>query len=299
MKKRNGFALLMMILTLLFSGCAAQTDGQKVIVTSFYPMYILTQNVAAGIDGVTVQNMAEQNVGTIINVGASLDGCWRSVELAHQYPFVYAAVGIHPDEVGDLNEESFARLRETARMEEKVVAIGEIGLDYHWDVQPHEVQKYWFVKQMELAKELDLPIAVHSRDAAKDTFDLIAARGKGQRGVIHCYSYSPEMAQEYVKLGYHIGLGGVVTFKNAKKAKETARQIPLERILLETDSPYMAPTPFRGKRNNSAYIDYVAQEIADLKGISKEEVIAVTEENAKKLFAIISVENTPTSASGE
>ena len=231
-----------------------------------------------------LRGMAEQNVGTIINVGASLEGCWRSVELAHQYPFVYAAVGIHPDEVGDLNEESFARLRETAHMEEKVVAIGEIGLDYHWDVQPHEVQKYWFVRQMELAKELDLPIAVHSRDAAKDTFDLIAARGKDQRGVIHCYSYSPEMAQEYVKLGYHIGLGGVVTFKNAKKAKETARQIPLERILLETDCPYMAPTPFRGKRNNSAYIDYVAQEIADLKGISKEEVIAVTEENAKKLF---------------
>ena len=149
-----------------------------------------------------------------------LEGCWRSVELAHQYPFVYAAVGIHPDEVGDLNEESFARLRETARMEEKVVAIGEIGLDYHWDVQPHEVQKYWFVKQMELAKELDLPIAVHSRDAAKDTFDLIAARGKGQRGVIHCYSYSPEMAQEYVKLGYHIGLGGVVTFKKVQKRQK-------------------------------------------------------------------------------
>lgn len=125
-----------------------------------------------------LRGMAEQNVGTIINVGASLEGCWRSVELAHQYPFVYAAVGIHPDEVGDLNEESFARLRETARMEEKVVAIGEIGLDYHWDVQPHEVQKYWFVKQMELAKELDLPIAVHSRDAAKDTFDLIADRGQ-------------------------------------------------------------------------------------------------------------------------
>ena len=128
--------------------------------------------------------MAEQNVGTIINVGASLDGCWRSVELAHQYPFVYAAVGVHPDEVGDLNDQTFARLRETARTEEKVVAIGEIGLDYHWDVQPHEVQQHWFVQQMDLAKELDLPIAVHSRDAAKDTFDLIAARGKNQRGVI-------------------------------------------------------------------------------------------------------------------
>ena len=236
-----------------------------------------------------LRGMAEQNVGTIINVGASLEGCWRSVELAHQYLFVYAAVGIHPDEVGDLNEESFARLRETARMEEKVVAIGEIGLDYHWDVQPHEVQKYWFVKQMELAKELNLPIAVHSRDAAKDTLDLVKDCMKGGMygGIIHCFSYGKEIAGEYLDMGLYLGIGGVVTFKNAKKLKETARQIPLERILLETDCPYMAPTPFRGKRNNSAYIDYVAQEIADLKGISKEEVIAVTEENAKKLFAII------------
>ena len=233
-----------------------------------------------------LRGMAEKNVGTIINVGASLEGCWRSVELAHQYPFVYAAVGIHPDEVGDLNEESFARLRETARMEEKVVAIGEIGLDYHWDVQPHEVQKYWFVKQMELAKELDLPIAVHSRDAAKDTFDLIAARGKGQRGVIHCYSYSPEMAQEYVKLGYHIGLGGVVTFKNAKKAKETARQIPLERILLETDSPYMAPVPVRGTRNDSRNVFHIAAKFAELRGMEADDVIALTSGNGKCLFGI-------------
>ena len=233
-----------------------------------------------------LRGMAEQNVGTIINVGASLAGCWRSVELAHQYPFVYAAVGIHPDEVGDLNEESFARLRETARTEEKVVAIGEIGLDYHWDVQPHEVQKYWFVKQMELAKELDLPIAVHSRDAAKDTFDLIAARGKGQRGVIHCYSYSPEMAQEYVKLGYHIGLGGVVTFKNAKKAVEAVEAIPIEKILLETDCPYMAPVPFRGKRCDSSMIPYMAEKAAEIKGSSAQEILDITCRNGLKLFEI-------------
>ena len=238
-----------------------------------------------------LRGMAEQNVGTIINVGASLEGCWRSVELAHQYPFVYAAVGIHPDEVGDLNEESFARLRETARMEEKVVAIGEIGLDYHWDVQPHEVQKYWFVKQMELAKELDLPIAVHSRDAAKDTFDLIAARGKGQRGVIHCYSYSPEMAQEYVKLGYHIGLGGEVTFKNAKKAVEAVEAIPIEKILLETDCPYMAPEPNRGKRNYSGYLPYVAERIAQIKQMTAQEVIDITNANARKLFGLSAVQD--------
>lgn len=230
--------------------------------------------------------MRDRNVGTIINVGASFRGCRASVSLADQYDFIYAAVGIHPDEIGCMDESVLSWMRETAASRPKVVAIGEIGLDYHWDVEPREVQKKWFVRQMELARELGLPIAVHSRDAAKDTFDLIAEYGKGLSGVIHCYSYSPEMAAEYVKLGYHIGLGGVVTFKNAKKAKETAAAIPLERILLETDCPYMAPVPFRGKRNCSAYIDYVADEIGRIRGISKEEVIAVTEQNAKRLFHI-------------
>lgn len=227
--------------------------------------------------------MQAQNVGTIINVGATLAGCRASIALAKRYPFIYAAVGVHPDEVGELNEETFGELRAMAQSE-KVTAIGEIGLDYHWDVQPHEVQQEWFSRQMDLADELGLPICIHSRDAAQDTFDLVAARGKNRRGVIHCYSYSPELAKEYVKLGWHIGLGGVVTFKNAKKAKETAVQTPIERILLETDCPYMAPVPFRGKRNNSAYIDYVAAEIAALKGMTKEDVIAITEQNAKELF---------------
>ena len=233
-----------------------------------------------------LRGMAEQNVGTIINVGASLEGCWRSVKLAHQYPFVYAAVGIHPDEVGDLNEESFARLRETAHMEEKVVAIGEIGLDYHWDVQPHEVQKYWFVKQMELAKELDLPIAVHSRDAAKDTLDLVKDCMKGGMygGIIHCFSYGKEMAREYLDMGLYLGIGGVVTFKNAKKLKEVVAYTPLEQLVLETDSPYLSPEPNRGKRNSSLNLPYVAEAIAQIKGCSAEEVIAVTEENAKKLL---------------
>ena len=234
-----------------------------------------------------LRGMAEKNVGTIINVGASLEGCWRSVELAQQYPFVYAAVGIHPDEVGDLNEESFASLRETARMEEKVVAIGEIGLDYHWDVQPHEVQKYWFVKQMELAKELDLPIAVHSRDAAKDTLELMKAeRADCLRGVIHCYSYSREHAREYMNMGYYLGIGGVVTFKNAKRLKEVVEYAPLDYLLLETDSPYLAPEPHRGERNCSAYLRYVAQTIAEIKGVSYEEVVDITRKNAKNLFGI-------------
>ncbi len=233
-----------------------------------------------------LRGMQEHEVGTIINVGASLDGCRRSVELADRYDFMYAAVGVHPDEVGMLDEAFLAWMRETAGAHEKVVAVGEIGLDYHWDVEPREVQKKWFIRQMELARELNLPICVHSRDAAKDTYDLIAEYGQGLSGVIHCYSYSPQMAAEYVKMGYHIGLGGVVTFKNAKKSKETAQLVPIEKILLETDSPYMAPVPFRGKRNNSAYLHYVAEEIAELKDMTKEEVIEQTEKNARQLFGI-------------
>ena len=236
---------------------------------------------------VLLLGMAEQNVGTIINVGASLDGCWRSVELAHQYPFVYAAVGVHPDEVGDLNDQTFARLRETARTEEKVVAIGEIGLDYHWDVQPHEVQQHWFVRQMDLAKEMSLPIIVHSRNAAKDTMDLMKAeRADYLRGVIHCYSYSLEHAKEYMNMGYYLGIGGVVTFKNAKKLKEVVEYAPLDYLLLETDSPYLAPEPYRGKRNCSLYLNYVAEEIARIKKISYEEVVETTKKNAQKLFGV-------------
>ncbi len=231
-------------------------------------------------------DMRNRNVGTIVNAGATPEGCRASVTLAQQYDFVYAAVGVHPDDVGSLDDEFMGWMRETARTNLNVVAIGEIGLDYHWDVEPREVQQYWFVRQMEMARELGLPIAVHSREAAQDTFDLIARHGQGLSGILHCYSYSPEMAREYVKLGYYIGLGGVVTFKNAKKAKETATAISLDRIVLETDCPYMAPTPFRGKRNSSDLIAYVAEEIARLKGISAEEVIAVTEENAKRLFRV-------------
>ncbi len=231
-----------------------------------------------------LMGMKDHNVGTIVNVGASPEGCRRSVELAEKYDFVYAAIGVHPDEVGSLDDGFLDWMCQTAKNNSKVVAIGEIGLDYHWDVEPRPVQQEWFVRQMDLAREVGLPIAVHSREAAQDTFDLIAGHGRNLGGIIHCYGYSPEMALEYVKLGYHIGLGGGVTFKNARKAKETAIAVPLEHIVLETDCPYMAPTPFRGKRNSSDLILYVAEEIARLKGISTEEVIAVTENNARRLF---------------
>lgn len=232
-----------------------------------------------------LSSMQENGIGTIVNCGASLKSVTAVVELAEKYPFIYAAVGLHPDEVGDLNEERFAFLREQCK-KEKVVAVGEIGLDYYWDNESHETQKEWFVKQLNLARELDLPVIIHSRDAAEDTLKIMKEYGKGLRGVIHCFSYSKELAEEYVKMGFYIGIGGVVTFKNGKKLKEIAAAIPLDRILLETDCPYLAPEPHRGKRNSSLYIPYIAEEIANLKGITYEEVVAQTEENAVRLFGI-------------
>ena len=232
-----------------------------------------------------LNSIQENEVGTIINVGASWKSVTSVIELAEKYPFIYAALGLHPDEVGDLNEERFAFLKEQCR-KEKVVAIGEIGLDYYWDNESHDIQKKWFVRQLELARELDLPVIIHSRDAAEDTLKIMKEHAQGLRGVIHCFSYSKELAEEYVKMGFHIGIGGVVTFKNGKKLKEVAEVIPLEKILLETDCPYLAPEPYRGKRNSSLYIPHIAQAIADIKGITYEEVVAQTEQNGKLLFGI-------------
>lgn len=232
-----------------------------------------------------LESMGENGIRTIVNVGAT----WKSVEdvikLAEEYPLIYAALGLHPDEVGDLNEERFSFLKQQCQ-HEKVVAIGEIGLDYYWDNESHELQQKWFVRQLELARELDLPVVIHSRDAAEDTLKIMKEHAKGMRGVIHCFSYSKEMAEEYVKMGFYIGVGGVVTFKNGKKLKEVVEAIPLEKILLETDSPYLAPEPHRGKRNSSLYLSHIAQAIADLKGITYEEVVKQTEQNGKELFGL-------------
>ena len=233
-----------------------------------------------------LNSMQENGIGTIINVGATWKSVTTGLELANQYPFVYAALGLHPDEVGDLNEERFEILKAECQ-KEKVVAVGEIGLDYYWDNESHDIQKKWFIRQLELARNLNLPVIIHSRDAAEDTLKIMKEHAKGMRGVIHCFSYSKEMAEEYVKLGFHIGVGGVVTFKNGKKLKEVVEAIPLERILLETDSPYLAPEPHRGKRNSSLYLPHIAQMIADLKGLSYEEVVAQTERNSRELFHIL------------
>ena len=232
-----------------------------------------------------LNSMAEQGVGTIVNVSASYPSCEQVTEMVQKYPFMYAAVGVHPDHVGELNEETFVRMKKLFA-NDKVIAVGEIGLDYYWDNESHDLQKAWFIRQLELARELDLPVLIHSREAAADTMDIMKEHAEGISGVIHCYSYSKEMAREYVKMGFYIGVGGVVTFKNARKLKETVVEIPLTSIVLETDCPYLAPEPNRGKRNNSAYIRYVAEEIARIKGITYEEVVAQTEENARKMYRL-------------
>lgn len=229
--------------------------------------------------------MKENGVDKIVNISASYRSCERVADMVQRYPFMYAAVGVHPDHVGELDEESFARMKELYARD-KVIAVGEIGLDYYWDNESHDIQKKWFIRQLELARELHLPVLIHSREAAADTMEIMKEHGQGLGGVIHCYSYSKEMAKEYVKMGYYIGVGGVVTFKNAKKLKETVAEIPLESIVLETDCPYLAPEPFRGKRNNSAYIMYVAEEIARIKGVTYEEVVAQTEANARNMYGI-------------
>ena len=231
-------------------------------------------------------SLKEYNVGTVVNVGASLKSTENTVRLTKEYSFIYGAAGVHPDEVGELNEARFAWLKEQCQ-QEKIVAVGETGLDYYWDKEDHEVQKQWFIRQLRLAKELRMPVIVHSREAAADTMEILKQEHDSQSlAVIHCYSYSPEMAQEYLKMGYYLGIGGVITFKNARRLKETVQEAPLERLLLETDCPYLAPEPFRGKRNDSTHLSYVAEEVAKLKGVTAEEVIRVTMENARTFYGL-------------
>ena len=229
--------------------------------------------------------LIDKGVGTVINVGASWRGCREAVELSRKWDFIYAAVGVHPDETGCMDEEKIEQLRAWAA-QDKVVAIGEIGLDYHNDVEPHDVQQEWFRRQIMLANEVDLPIAVHSRDAVQDTWDIVSEYAGPKRGVIHAFSASLEMAQRYIETGFLIGVGGVVTFKNGRKLKEVVAGVPLESILLETDAPYLSPVPFRGKRNNSANLIYVVQMIAQLKGVTEEEVVETTGRNAVRLFGL-------------
>jgi TatD DNase family protein len=233
-----------------------------------------------------LEGLTEEGIEYIINVGANIKSSYECVKLAKKYDYIYAAIGVHPHDVKHMKEQDLESLIGLASYD-KVVAIGEIGLDYYYDFSPRETQKLWFREQIKIAKDLELPIIIHSRDASKDTFDIIKeSEAKQVGGVVHCYSGSYEMAVEYTKLGFYIGVGGVITFKNANKLKEVVKKIPIDNILIETDSPYLAPVPNRGKRNDSSNLKYIAQEISNIKNISYDDVINLSNKNAKRLFRI-------------
>lgn len=206
-------------------------------------------------------------------------------ELAQKYENVYGLLGVHPSEVKGWNDDLIDKIKEYSKSS-KIVGIGEIGLDYYWDKSFNDLQKEVFIKQIKLANELNFPISVHDREAHKDTFDILTEYNKNSAVVMHCFSGSVEFMKECVKQGWYIAIGGVVTFKKAIKMKEVAKEVPFDKLLLETDAPYLTPVPYRGKTNQPAYVKYVAEEIASIRGISFEEVDEITTQNAKKVFSL-------------
>lgn len=233
-----------------------------------------------------LKNLKNQGVGYVVDVAAELGSIPQIIELTKQYDFVYGTAGVHPESVQELTDKNIHMIIDALK-EEKIVAVGEIGLDYHRKGYDKELQKHWFRVQLDIAREHHLPVVIHSRDAAQDTLDFMREwKAWEVGGVIHCYAYGTDLAKQFTDMGFYIGIGGVLTFSNAKKLKEVAEEIPLENIVLETDCPYLAPEPYRGKRNNSAYISYVAEALAQIKSCPVEQVISVTEENAKKLYQI-------------
>ncbi|CAK7027865.1 MAG: putative metal-dependent hydrolase YcfH [Peptostreptococcus russellii] len=234
-----------------------------------------------------IEHLRENSIDLVVNPGADMPSSRSAVELANKVDFIYSAVGVHPHDVETMTDKDLEELKNLAKENEKVVAIGEIGLDYYYDLSPRELQKEWFIKQIELANELGLPFIVHDRDAHGDTFDIIKKYKAPETGcVLHCYSGSLELALEYIKMGCYISIPGTVTFKNNRKTVEVAENIPIEWMFIETDSPYLTPVPYRGKRNDPSKVRYVAEKVAELRGISYEEVCEITKENAKKFFNI-------------
>ena len=231
-------------------------------------------------------SLPAHGIGAVVNVGASLASTKNTLELTRRWPFVWGAAGVHPSETAQMREADMEWLKQICG-EEKIAAVGEIGLDYHWPEPDREIQKRWFVRQLQLAGETGLPVIIHSRDAAQDTLDILKAhRRELTGGVIHCFSYGVEMAREYLDMGFYLGVGGVVTFSNARKLKEVTAYAPMDRILLETDCPYLAPVPNRGKRNSSLYLPAAAEAIAAIKGISAEDVIRITWDNAVRMYGL-------------
>lgn len=233
-----------------------------------------------------LSSLSTAGIGAVVNIGASLSTTANSLALSEKYPWMYAAVGVHPYDIGELTEEGLRWLEEVSHRD-KVVAVGEIGLDYHYENIDREAQKHWFEQQLLLAQRVDKPVIIHTRDAAQDTLDMMKSdSAKGLGGIIHCFPFGAEMAREYLNLGYYLGIGGVLTFKNGKKTKEAVAYAPLERIVLETDCPYLAPTPYRGKRNDSTLLKLVIEEVARIKGVSEAEVERVTWENARRVYRL-------------
>lgn len=228
-------------------------------------------------------SLPEAGIVGVINCGTDVTSSLASLAMAEKYPFVYAACGYHPESALEFTDDKLSEI-EKMLSHSKCVAVGEIGLEYHYDFVPKDVQKYVFEKHLELAVKHDMPVIVHDREAHADTMELL--KKYKPKGVLHCYSGSAEMAKEVLNLGMYIGLGGAVTFKNAVKPVEVAEMLPPDRLLLETDCPYMAPVPKRGKRNNSAYIEYVAEKIAEIKNMSAQEILDITTENTRRLFGI-------------
>lgn len=228
-------------------------------------------------------SLEESGICGVINCGADLDSSKHSLALAEKYGYIYAACGVHPENIDNLPENYIEILTDMAKAE-KCVAIGEIGLDYYWRKDNKEMQIQVFEEQVKLANELNLPIIVHDREAHEDTLKIL--KKHKPKGVVHCFSGSSEMAKEILKIGMYIGLGGALTFKNARKSVEVAEILPLDKLLLETDCPYMAPVPMRGKRNDSSYIPFVAEKIAEIKSTDAQSVLDITTENAKKLFSL-------------
>jgi len=231
----------------------------------------------------------EQGVGRIVNVGTSLalGSIQMTITMTEKYEFVYGAAGIHPEYAMELENEDFYAELEACLGGEKIVALGEIGLDYHYEDNPaKEIQKKHFEGQLELAKKLKMPVILHSRDAARDTLDIVKLYAGKVEGIIHCFSYGTEMAREFLNLGFYIGIGGVLTFKNAKKLKEVVKYAPLDRIVIETDCPYLTPEPNRGKRNHSGNLIFVIKELAALKGVTENEIIKAVCDNGNRVYKI-------------
>ncbi|SFB22647.1 MULTISPECIES: TatD family hydrolase [unclassified Bacillus (in: firmicutes)] len=234
----------------------------------------------------TIERALDEGVTKMVVVGFDRPTITKAMELAERYDFIYACVGWHPVDAIDMTDDDLKWIEELAS-HPKVVAIGEMGLDYYWDKSPKEIQKEVFRKQIRLAKKVKLPIVIHNRDATSDIVEILKEENAAEvGGIMHCFSGSVEVARECVEMNFYISLGGPVTFKNAKKPKEVAAEIPLEKLLIETDCPYLTPHPYRGKRNEPAYVKLVAEQIAEIKGLSLEEVANATTENAKIVFGI-------------